>query len=216
MNDATPRPPRPEESDEELLPEDEKFFMEHGEYLSILDNMPTDGNKTSRRKKNVEKVNKEEMYEAAGARHNREWEEKKKPTKLPVMVGSKMVVPKPEVEEEEEPEDESEEDEEVEDVEMSDVEQLDDSLDSSDFQPPKSKKEASDDENDDMADLSPEEIELRVFMKRQEKISLAKQQIALLASSVLEDPEENVRLSALTTHMFLPASSAHLSHSNMI
>jgi hypothetical protein len=206
IDEVAPAPPRPEESDDDLLPEDEKFFLEHGEYLNILDNMPTASQKKPRRKR--EEKNREENYEQLGARRNREWEEKKKPTKLPVLVGTKMVMQAPP------PENVSDSDNEEASVQGD--EEDDDRIaeGGADY----TFSENSDDEVEvlsdgvevsvdaDEADMTAEELELRVFIQRQEKIAEAKQQIALLASSVLEDAEENVRPSFPSATQFDCAS----------
>eukprot|EP01122_Echinamoeba_exundans_P012133 TRINITY_DN5016_c0_g1_i3.p1 TRINITY_DN5016_c0_g1~~TRINITY_DN5016_c0_g1_i3.p1 ORF type:complete len:691 (-),score=154.31 TRINITY_DN5016_c0_g1_i3:2309-4381(-) len=195
IDDQARPPPRPEESDDDLLPEDEKFFLEHGEYLSILDNMPTENQKKPRRKR--EDTNHEEKYEQLGARRNREWEEKKKPTKLPVLVGSKMVAPPPAGEHDSDGSDADDDeasiqDQEEEDEPLGDGEGMSSFSDNSDDEVEVLPDEVGYPEDDGAADLAPEELELRVFIQRQEKIAEAKQQIAILASSVLEDPEENL------------------------
>lgn len=174
-----------------------------------------DGTQKKRRK---QKEEVETEYESAGPRKNRDWDdEKKKPTKLPLKVGGSIIAPAPTQEPEEEPEQEDAQDSseaenamdaeemkdgenyddedgsEVEELDMSD---LDSDSDSDSDAPPRSSRPrptSQPKEEDNPDDLSPEELELHLFMKRQEKISNAKQQIAVLASSVLEDPEEHVR-----------------------
>lgn len=167
-----------ESSDEEIQPEDEQFFAEHGEYLQILEKMPTGARDTKETRKEPARI-RAEAYEEAGARRNRDWEHQSRPSKLPLKLGGHLVPVAepivsasfaPHVEEAAAPSSTLS-------VSVESVEQEEDSYHSS-----------------SESDAAPDQLELRFYMKRHSQLLEAKKQIALLASSVMEDAQENVRL----------------------